>query len=92
MPSPQPTSSLTIHLTPEHLGFLAYLYPNDDPEDALIKFLDRARDRAIRRAEQQVRVLHPGKGDVEEDQEEPVSLSGGVIENPIGGLQELCQR
>ena len=58
MPTPQPISSLTIHLTPEHLGFLAHLYPNDDPEDALIKLLDSARHRAIRRAEQQVRVLN----------------------------------
>lgn len=52
MPPPQPISSLTIHLTPEQLGFLAYRYPNEDPEDALIKLLDRARSRAIRRAEQ----------------------------------------
>ncbi|WP_315874907.1 double-stranded RNA binding motif domain-containing protein [Acaryochloris marina] len=36
-------------------------------------------------AEQQVRVLYP-------DQEEPVSLAGGMVENPIGALQELCQR
>ncbi|QUY45715.1 double-stranded RNA binding motif domain-containing protein [Acaryochloris marina] len=95
MPFHQPISSLTIHLTPEHLGFLAYLYPNDDPEDALIKFLDCARNRAILRAEQQVRVLHPGQEeaeDLEEDPEEPMSLPGDVVENPIGALQELCQR
>lgn len=61
MPIPQPISSLTIHLTPEHLGFLAYLYPNEDPEDALIDLLDSARSRAIHRAEQQVRVLYPGQ-------------------------------
>ncbi|MGR3279680.1 double-stranded RNA binding motif domain-containing protein [Acaryochloris marina NIES-2412] len=42
-----------------------------------------------------MRVLHPGQGeaeDQEEDQEAPVSLVGGVVENPIGELQELCQR
>ncbi len=61
MPTPQPIPSLTIHLTPEHLGFLAHLYPNIDPEDALIKLLDSARNRAIRKAKQQVKVLHPGK-------------------------------
>ncbi|ABW32372.1 double-stranded RNA binding motif domain-containing protein [Acaryochloris marina] len=95
MPTPQPISSLTIHLTPEHLGFLAYLYPKEDPEDALIKLLDSARTRAIRRAEQQVRVLHLDQEqaeDQEEDPEESVSLSADVVENPIGALQELCQR
>lgn len=61
MTTPQPTLNLTIRLTPEQLGFFAYLYPNDDFEDALIKLLERARNQAIRRAEQQVRVLHPGK-------------------------------
>ncbi|ABW31569.1 double-stranded RNA binding motif domain-containing protein [Acaryochloris marina] len=95
MPTPQPISSLTIHLTSEHLGFLAYLYPKEDPEDALIKLLDSARTRAIRRAEQQVRVLHLDQEEPEapeEDPEEPVNLSGDVVENPIGTLQELCQR
>ena len=75
MPTPQPTSSLTISLTPEHLGFLAHLYPNTEPEDALIKLLDRARSRAIRRAEQ-VRVLQPDQGEsegLEEKQETIVS-------------------
>ena len=62
MPTPQSTSSLTIHLTPEHLGFLAHLYPNTDPEDALIKLLERARRQASRRAGQQMRGLHPGQG------------------------------
>ncbi|MGR3279712.1 hypothetical protein ACSYAD_32155 [Acaryochloris marina NIES-2412] len=90
-PLPKSTSSLT----PEQLGFLTYAFPNEDPEDALIKLLDSARNRAIRRAEQQVRVLYPGQGnaeDQEEDLEESVSLSGDVVENPIGVLQELCQR
>lgn len=93
--NPQRTSSLTIDLTPEQLGFLAYRYPNEDPEDALIKLLDSARNRAIRRAEHQARVLHLDQEqaeDQEEDQEESVSLSGDVVENPIGALQELCQR
>ncbi|MGR3280435.1 double-stranded RNA binding motif domain-containing protein, partial [Acaryochloris marina NIES-2412] len=77
------------------LGFLAYLYPNEDPEIAIIKLLDRTRNRAIRQAEQQVHVLHPGQEkteDQEADPEELVSLSGDVVENPIGTLQELCQR
>ncbi|WP_235111643.1 putative dsRNA-binding protein [Acaryochloris sp. 'Moss Beach'] len=36
--------------------------------------------------------MHPGQEEADEDQEEPVSLAGGVIENPICELQELCQR
>lgn len=90
-----PFYNLTIRLTPEQLGFLAYAFPNEDPEHALIKLLERSRNRAIRRAEQQVRVLHIDQekaDDQEEDPEEPVSLSGDVTENPIGALQELCQR
>lgn len=35
MTTPKPSLSLTIRLTPEQIGFLAYLYPNEDPEDAL---------------------------------------------------------
>lgn len=95
MSTPQRPSNLTIRLTQEQLGFLAYRYPNEDPEDALLKLLERARNRAIRKAEQQVRVLHLDQEkveDQEEDPEEPVSLSGDVVENPIGALQELCQR
>ncbi|QUY46169.1 putative dsRNA-binding protein [Acaryochloris marina] len=84
----QHSLKLTISLTPEHLGFLAYTFPNEDPEDALIKLLDSARNRAIRRAEQQVRVLHPGQ---EGSKDQSVSLVDDVVENPIGELQELCQ-
>lgn len=61
MSTPQPNLSLSIRITEEQLGFLAYAFPNEDPEDALIKLLDRARSRAIRRAVQQVRVLHSGQ-------------------------------
>ncbi len=96
MTAPQPSLSLTIQLSEEQLGFLAYLYPNDDPEVALIKLLERARNRAIRRAEQQVRVLHPGQEEAEGEQEKsseyPVSQVDNVAENPIGELQELCQK
>ena len=95
MTNTQHSLSLTLHLTQDQLGFLAYLYPNDDPEDALIKLLDRARSRAIRRAEQQVHVLHPGQEE-EEYQEEKPEIPGGQVQdevgNPIGELQELCQR
>lgn len=95
MPTPQSTSDLTISLSQEQLGFLAYLYPNVDPEDALLKLLDRARNQAIHRAEQQVRVLHPGQDEAEDQEknpEAPISSVNDVAENPIGELQELCQR
>ena len=95
MTAPQPSLNLTILLTSEQLGFLAYLYPNDDLEEALIKLLDRARNRAIRKADQQVRVLHPDQ-ELEDGQEtspeEPVSQSSEELVNPIGTLQELCQK
>ncbi|KAI9129050.1 double-stranded RNA binding motif domain-containing protein [Acaryochloris sp. CCMEE 5410] len=95
MTTPHLSFSLTIRLTSEQLGFLAYLYPNDDPEDALIKLLERARNRAIRKAEQQVHVLYPGQ-EAEEGQdispEQPISQVDDRVENPIGELQELCQR
>ena len=95
MTIPQTSHSLTIRLSPEQLGFLAYLYPNEDPEDALIKLLDRVREQAIRRAEQQVRVLHPGQDSEvkhEETSEKPASQVDEQVENPIGTLQELCQK
>lgn len=96
MPITQPTSCLSIRLTPEQLGYIAYAFPNEDPEDALIKLLERARNRAIRRAEQQVRVLHPGQEEAKGEQaitpEEPISQVDDELVNPIGALQELCQK
>ncbi|BDM83080.1 double-stranded RNA binding motif domain-containing protein [Acaryochloris marina] len=41
-----------------------------------------------------MRVLHLDQEkveDQEEDSEKSVNLSGDVVENPIGALQELCQ-
>lgn len=96
MPTTQPASSLTIRLTPEQLGFLAYAFPNEDPEEALLKLLERARNRAISRAEQQVRVLYTGQEEAEGEQEispeQPVSQVVDEVDNPIGELQELCQK
>lgn len=95
MTTPHLSLNLTIRLTPEQLGYLAYAFPNDDPEEALIKLLDRARNRAISRAEQQVHVLYPGQ-EAEEGQEispeQPISQVADELENPIGTLQELCQK
>ncbi|ABW33207.1 double-stranded RNA binding motif domain-containing protein [Acaryochloris marina] len=91
----QHSHNLNIHITEEQIGFLAYLFPNDDPEDALVKLLERARKQAIRQAEKQIRVLHLGQ-ESEENQgeipEKPISQGDDWVENPIGQLQELCQK
>ncbi len=96
MTAPRHAFNLSIHLTPEQLEFLAYAFPNDDPEEALIKLLERVRNRAIRRAEHRVRVLHPGQeeaeGEQEKSPEQPISQVVDEIDNPIGELQELCQK
>lgn len=95
MTAPQTTSRLTLHITEDQIGFLAYLYPNEDPEVALIKLLDCARKQAIRRAEKQIRVLHQGQefdDNQEETPEEPVSQGDDPGENPIGESQQLCQK
>lgn len=41
MTAPRPSLSLTVSLTVDQIGFLAYFYPNDGPEDSLIKLLER---------------------------------------------------
>ncbi|QUY45973.1 double-stranded RNA binding motif domain-containing protein [Acaryochloris marina] len=91
----QHSHNLTIQLTEDQLGFLAYVYPNEDLEDALIKVLERARKQAIRQAEKQIRVLYPGQDNEktkEETPEKPVSQGDDGVENPIDERQELCQR
>ncbi|BDM83621.1 double-stranded RNA binding motif domain-containing protein [Acaryochloris marina] len=91
----RPSLSLNVRLTEEQLGFLDYLYPNVDPEDALIRLLERARNRAIRKAEQQVHILHPRQEEAEQPEtspDQPISQVDEQVKNPIGQLQELCQK
>jgi chromosome partitioning protein len=61
-----PNILLTIQINEAQLGYLSSLYPEEDPEEALVKFLECDRLRALRRAERKVRVLHSagdGEGD-----------------------------
>lgn len=91
----QHSLNLTIQLTEDQLGFLAYLFPNEDPEVALIKLVERARKQAIRQAEKKIRVLYPEHESEENQVETQVKSVGKVddrVENPIGQLQELCQK
>ena len=51
-------TGLTIHLDESQLGYLAYLFSDDDLEDALDRLLERDRLYSLRRAERNVEVLH----------------------------------
>jgi hypothetical protein len=85
---------LTIRITEAQLGYLSYLYPNEDPEEALVKLLERDHLRALRRAERKVEVLHLND---EGDRTVPAPLPEAEAslqtesDNPIGALQEYCQ-
>ena len=88
------TIHLTAQLTEAQLGYLAYLYPDEDPEEALVKLLECDRLRALRRAERKVEVLHlddEGDRTAPTPTPEPESSLPAEPENPIGVLQEYCQ-
>jgi hypothetical protein len=38
---------LNIRITEAQLGYLSYLYPDEDPEEALVKLLEGDRLRAL---------------------------------------------
>ncbi|HEY9825509.1 MAG TPA: putative dsRNA-binding protein [Stenomitos sp.] len=91
--------ALSICVNEAQLGYLAYLYPDDDPEEALVKLLERERVRALRRAERYVDVLHVEERVQKQEpeaevnpKEEPQACVIADIENPIGALQERCQQ
>lgn len=85
---------LTIQITEAQLGYLSYLYPDQDPEEALVKLLEGDRLRALRRAERKVEVLHLGD---EVDRKTPAPVPAPELSlptepvNSIGALQEYCQ-
>jgi Double-stranded RNA binding motif len=91
-----PNILLTIQITEAQLGYLLYLYPDEEPEEALVKLLECDRLHALRRAERKVEVLHL---DGEVDQPTPAQTPVPVLESslpadtedPIGALQEYCQ-
>jgi hypothetical protein len=84
-------SSLTIRLSESQLGYLAYRFPELDPEDALIELLEHDRIRTLRKADRKVEVLHlqGNPQSVEPEPDIPVPVEP---ENPIGALQEYCQQ
>jgi hypothetical protein len=84
-------NSLTIRLNESQLGYLAYRFPELDPEDAILELLEHDRIRTLRKADRKVEALHL-RGDpkpVEPEQDIPVPVES---ENPIGDLQEYCQQ
>jgi hypothetical protein len=89
---------LNIHITKAQLGYLSYLYPDEDPEETLVKLLEGDRLRALRRAERDIKVLHID-GDRDGDHPTPAQTTTPTpesslpaeSENPIGALQEYCQ-
>jgi hypothetical protein len=82
---------LTIRLNESQLGYLAYRFPELDPEDAIIELLEHDRIRTLRKADRKVEVLHlqGNPQPVEPEQDIPVPVD---VENPIGALQEYCQQ
>lgn len=94
MTSAPPNICLSIQITEAQLGYLAYLYPDEDPEEALVKLLEGDRLRALRRAERKVEVLHLGDevdGKTPAPVPPPEPLLPTEVENPIGALQEYYQ-
>jgi hypothetical protein len=92
--SPMPTTAtikllITIRLTESQLGYLAYLYPETDPEDALVFLLERERVRSLKRADKRVEVIRF-------DEESPTPQTEPDLptesDNPIGAIQEYCQQ
>jgi hypothetical protein len=92
--SPMPTTTtaklpLTIRLTESQLGYLAYRYPETDPEDALVLLLESERVRSLKRAEQRVEVIRFDE-DCSTPEAEPILPTDS--DNPIGTIQEYCQQ
>jgi hypothetical protein len=88
-----PNIRLTICLTEAQLGYLAYLYPEVDPEEALVKLLESDRLLSLRRAERQIKVLHLDSQGDRSPTALPEQAATPLVEseNPIGALQEYCQ-
>jgi Double-stranded RNA binding motif len=84
-------NSLTIRLNESQLGYLAYRFPELDPEDAIVELLEHDRIRTLRKADRKVEVLHlqDNPQSVEPKPDIPVPVEP---ENPIGALQEYCQQ
>jgi hypothetical protein len=81
--------SLTIRLTESQLGYLAYLYPETDPEDALVLLLERERVRSLKRANERVEVIRFDEESTTPETEPDLPTES---DNPIGTIQEYCQK
>jgi hypothetical protein len=87
---------LHVEISEAQLGYLAYCFPNDDPEIALVKLLERERLHALRQADANVQVLNvqPQKPALLPTFNESVPKRTLQVDsdNPIGALQEYCQQ
>jgi hypothetical protein len=82
---------LTIRLNESQLGYLACRFPELDPEDAIVQLLEHDRIRTLRKADRKVEVLHL-QGDPQPVEPESEITLPVEPENPIGDLQEYCQK
>jgi hypothetical protein len=92
--SPMPTTattklSLTIRLTESQLGYLAYRYPELDPEDALVLLLESDQRRSLKRANERVEVIRFDEESPTPETEPDLPIAS---DNPIGAIQEYCQQ
>jgi hypothetical protein len=81
--------SLTIRLTESQLGYLEYRYPELDPEDALVLLLERERVRSLKRANERVEVIRFDEESTTPETEPDLPTES---DNPIGTIQEYCQK
>jgi hypothetical protein len=84
-------NSLTIRLNESQIGYLAYRFPELDPEDAIVELLEHDLIRTLRKADRKVEVLHL-QGDPQPVETETEITLPVESENPIGDLQEYCQK
>ena len=92
-----PQMYLKIRLTESQIGYLAHRFPDADPEDAIIALIEQERIKSLRRATRRVRVLHPSQHDPSQSNAvEPPEIETALpttdTDNPIGILQEYCQK
>jgi Double-stranded RNA binding motif len=83
------TLPLTIRLTEAQLGYLAYRYPETDPEDALVLLLERERVRSLKRANERGEVIRFNEESTTPETEPDLPTDS---DNPIGTIHEYCQR
>jgi dsRNA-specific ribonuclease len=87
---------LQIRLSQAQMEYLATRFPQEDPEIALVKLLERDRLKSLHQATANVQVLHLQPAAKTTNQTGSESSPEIVLpvesENPIGALQEYCQQ